>query len=516
MATSEHHSTSFSKVIDFYRGQTIFITGATGFIGKVLLEKLLRTCPEIERIYVLMRSNRDGTISPSQRLADLLASKAFTFSEKTLPLKKVTHVTGDMTAPGLGLSQSDRQLLRDQVSVIFHVAATVKFHGPLNKFVKQNVLGTESIMKLALEMKRLQSVIYVSTAYANCNLLEIEEKVYPLSTGTAQQMIDQIMEENSDQTPLEGDPKLLGRPNSYTLSKSIAENLIREKYWNKLPVLICRPSIVTHSYCEPTPGWCDNINNLAGVLLLGYVGITRTMECNCDYQADIIPVDFVANSLIVSGWYAAQQYQAYNNCSSTTRMEVVHISSGIHNPITWGQITDLCRDYALKKPTTKQIRPMAKNPINARNPLGKINHLLVKFFSQLLFAYIFDFILLITRKERFMVKVTHKMHIAHDVIQHFSKRQWIFRADNYRHILNQLETNDRKLFLSDILRINWPDYCDNVVTGMRRYMLNEDDSTIEAAKKRSLLLNIIYGTIEGILYLTVFGMLLFIVHSQIV
>lgn len=94
--------------------------------------------------------------------------------------------------------------------------------------------------------------MYVSTAYANCNLLDIEEKVYPLEKS-AQTLVDEILASNSDSTPAVGDVELMGRPNSYTLSKAIAENLVREKY-SHLPVVICRPSIVTHSFKEPTEG----------------------------------------------------------------------------------------------------------------------------------------------------------------------------------------------------------------------------------------------------------------------
>lgn len=43
---------------EFYKGRNIFITGVTGFMGKALLEKLLRSCPGIEKIYVLIRPKK--------------------------------------------------------------------------------------------------------------------------------------------------------------------------------------------------------------------------------------------------------------------------------------------------------------------------------------------------------------------------------------------------------------------------------------------------------------------------
>lgn len=54
----------------FYEGQNIFITGGTGFMGKVLIEKLLRSCPGIKNIYVLIRHYKDSDVT--SRVNDML------------------------------------------------------------------------------------------------------------------------------------------------------------------------------------------------------------------------------------------------------------------------------------------------------------------------------------------------------------------------------------------------------------------------------------------------------------
>lgn len=62
-----------SDIPGFYRDRSIFITGATGFMGKVLVEKLLRCCPGIKTIYLLMRPKRGRDVRT--RLEELIKTK---------------------------------------------------------------------------------------------------------------------------------------------------------------------------------------------------------------------------------------------------------------------------------------------------------------------------------------------------------------------------------------------------------------------------------------------------------
>ena len=57
---------------DFYAEKTIFITGATGFLGKIVIEKLLRDCPLVKKIFLLTRSRRG--VNPQQRIDNILDS----------------------------------------------------------------------------------------------------------------------------------------------------------------------------------------------------------------------------------------------------------------------------------------------------------------------------------------------------------------------------------------------------------------------------------------------------------
>lgn len=57
-----------NSISDYYAGKTIFITGGSGFMGKVLVEKLLYSCPDVKELMVLMRPKRGK--SATQRVND--------------------------------------------------------------------------------------------------------------------------------------------------------------------------------------------------------------------------------------------------------------------------------------------------------------------------------------------------------------------------------------------------------------------------------------------------------------
>lgn len=127
----------------FYKDKTILLTGATGFLGRAVLSKLLRDVPDLKRIYVLMRNKKDK--SADQRLKELLFSIDPALTKRieaaTELLGLVTSIEGDLLRSDLGISTHDLSVLRQEVDVVISCAADIGFHRPLDNIIRTNVRG---------------------------------------------------------------------------------------------------------------------------------------------------------------------------------------------------------------------------------------------------------------------------------------------------------------------------------------------------------------------------------------
>lgn len=169
-------------------------------------------------------------------------------------------------------------------------------------------------------MKNLISVIYVSTAYSNADLREINETIYSMRIKP-HTMID-ICDNLNDETISRIEKELIGKhPNTYTLSKNLAEQILLSN-GNNLPITIVRPSIVCAAYQDPFPGWIDNKNSVTGLTILASNGFLRSMICNEDLVTDLVPVDYVIDTLICAYWHnVTQRISAVKvyNCTAARR-----------------------------------------------------------------------------------------------------------------------------------------------------------------------------------------------------
>lgn len=69
---------------------------------------------------------------------------------------KIRCIKGDVSMANLDIDESDRLELTEQVNVVFHCAANVRFDQPLREAVNMNTLGTQRMMQLAEKMQHLK------------------------------------------------------------------------------------------------------------------------------------------------------------------------------------------------------------------------------------------------------------------------------------------------------------------------------------------------------------------------
>ncbi|KAI5640449.1 male sterility protein domain-containing protein [Phthorimaea operculella] len=440
----------------------------------MLIEKLLRTCGDIDTIYVLVR-NKKGKDARS-RIDSLLDEDLFQKAHEENPkgVHKVLPIIGDMELPGLGMSEEDRKTLITRVSVIINAAATVKFDEKLSISVGINVKGTKEVLKLAKECKQLKAITHVSTAFANTHMPYIEEKFYepPMSVESLEavaeldeKLIDSIL------------PQLLSnakRPNTYCFTKAVAEEAVRI-YGEGLPICIVRPSIVVSTYEEPMRGWTDSVYGPTGIIIGIGTGVLRTMYMDLDKVADMVPVDLCVNAILASAWHTAKNYKE----NQTSDIPIYNFVSGAQNPIKWGEFIEVNRKHGINTPTTKAVWYYGLNPTN-----NYYMFLFYNFFLHYLPALFIDCYLALTGRKRKTLHLYNKVMKLANILFYFSTQDWQFSDTQVRAMWSSLSEQDKAVFPFSIGEMSWEYMCETFLLGLRVYLLKDDLSTLPEARKK--------------------------------
>ena len=197
-----------NTISEFFRNKTILITGATGFLGKPVVAKILTDLPDIKRIYLLIRNRTEpnGKVSTA---ADRLEDEFFTSSVFTKLRQihgdrfdswireKVQAVDGDLSYERLGMSVDRYEELQGDVQIFINSGGLVNFDPPIDMSLHSNVLGARHAVEFVRGCNDAV-LLHVSTAYV-CGTTpgRISEELHPPFEVWAQK----IAEETGERIP---------------------------------------------------------------------------------------------------------------------------------------------------------------------------------------------------------------------------------------------------------------------------------------------------------------------------
>ena len=390
-------------IVERLAGKRIAVTGATGFLGTALVERLLRCVPDCELVLVV----RPGWRGADERVRrDILRNDAFdrlraaadadaagsgseTFEEAAA--RRIQAVAGDVTQDGLGLDEAGRSRLAACDTVI-HAAAAVSFDAALDDAVEVNMLGPVRVAEAmrAAGTSADAHLIAVSTCYVAGSrrgaapeqlvdqspfFVDVDWRGEADSARRARADAEQasrtperlaaLAREARRELGAAGTPALtakieslrqrwvderlteagraratsLGFPDAYAFTKALGERALAETRGG-VPVSIVRPSIIESALAEPRPGWIRGFRMAEPVIAAYARGLLKEFPGVPEGIIDVIPVDLVVSAILA---VAARG-------PAGAEPDVVQVASGAANPLRYGKLVDLVRGWFIDHP----------------------------------------------------------------------------------------------------------------------------------------------------------------------
>src|SRR5687767_1382250 len=163
-------------IAETYAGKRVLLTGAPGFLGKVFLSALLRYCPDVGQVILIVRADNDQALQ-DRFIRDIATSPALDPLRDVHGLdlleflrSKVTLLRGDLGLPSAGLSEADLKTASEGLDLVVHCAGLVDFVPPLDKALSGNVDGTLHTLDIARRAGAGKAAfVHVSTCFV-CGL----------------------------------------------------------------------------------------------------------------------------------------------------------------------------------------------------------------------------------------------------------------------------------------------------------------------------------------------------------
>jgi HAD superfamily phosphoserine phosphatase-like hydrolase len=375
-------------------GKRIAVTGATGFLGTALVERLLRSVPDCS-VAVLVRPGR--RTGPAERVRrEILRNDCFERLRASLGSSfeamvddRLSVIAGDVGRDGLGLDDDGRAALA-ACDIVVHSAAAVAFDSPLDLAVEVNLMGPSRVAQVLQSVESSAHLIAVSTAYvAGSRRGTAPEALLPdtayatdvdwrAEVAAARRARADIDASSRTPTRLErfhkqaraelgaaGSPVLadkteklreewvkdrlieagvaraqsLGWPDAYAYTKALGERALLHNRGN-VPVTIVRPSIIESALGEPRPGWIRGFRMAEPVIISYARGVLKEFPGLPEGVVDVIPVDLVVAAIMAVAATGPDPGGP----------SVYQVASGSRNPLRYRKLVDLVRSYFLDHP----------------------------------------------------------------------------------------------------------------------------------------------------------------------
>ncbi len=498
---------------EYYAGKTLLLTGATGFLGKALLEAILRKLPDIERVYVLIRQRSDKTgtaVTPGETLrTEILGSSAFDALRKhygaqfeDFALQRIKPVVGDLARSQLGMSEDDYDQVRREVDVVINSGAMAVFDAPVDQALKINTFGPMRVLSLVKGAPRQPFLAHISTCYVH-NIpgpafeLPLDPKASPAPNGASYDVdtetcsllgrIGRIQKEVGEANPALLRERLvaaglkrarqLGWNDTYTFSKAMGEQLLH-RYQGDVPGLILRPSIIESALRHPAPGWIEGYR-MMDPLIVGFGrGQVTEFPGNPETVVDVVPVDHVVNALLA----------AIPKAHLQGAPQVMQVASGMENPMKLRDFQGHLIDFFERSPQAGNSKPLRA----FKFPEGR------SYVRRLNFRYLYPAAIL--EAALWPLRMTTAGRHWHDQLSGqlknlrrlrrfaaiygpYSATRTRFMSFNSRSLWRSLTTQEQSEFPFGTDQLDWKQYLQKVhVPGIRHYLLDEPDRPVALAE----------------------------------
>ncbi|XP_062221145.1 fatty acyl-CoA reductase 2, chloroplastic-like [Phragmites australis] len=323
-------------IAEFLGGKNFLITGGTGFLAKVLIEKILRTNPDVGKIYVMIKA-KDSEAALKRLQNEVVDTELFRCLRKihgkdyhNFVARKLVPVNGDVREANLGITTELADEIAEEVDIIVNSAGNTNFRERYDVAMDINTLGPFRIMSFAQRFRRLKLFLHVSTAYVNGQRQGVVlEKPFRLGDTIAKELGSSHSSEHKNGAVLDIEAeiklafgarrhsddsasfsqemkdlgleraKLHGWQDTYVFTKAMGEMVINCMR-GEIPVVTIRPSVIESTVMDPFPGWIQG-NRMVDPVIINYgKGLMTSFLGDPDCIFDVIPVDMVVNATLAS------------------------------------------------------------------------------------------------------------------------------------------------------------------------------------------------------------------------